>query len=235
MRGPNWFAEKLLVTNPFLETTPQPGAPAPLPAAAPAPAAVPQAAAPVATPQRGAAILGGAPAPQQPQPAAVDPNVEAARRAREAKILEWVAEMRAAGHPRQALIGQLAQQGVSEMQAHTAINEADMFAGMMGRPHPVDIDPQVKAEIEKQGPMLVTAPLSNAADPIAGDEQSIKMAISEAEQMAAQGADHKTVLAFLTNVGAPAAQAHELAARMTNGPEEEAPKKRFSLRRGKKD
>ena len=147
MGGLKCATEISIVSNPFLETTAQPGLPDPS-AAQPAPADTAQQ-------PRAAATLGASPTPQA-EPRAADPSVEAARRAREAKILEWVAEMRAAGHPRQALISQLAQQGVTELEAHIAVNEADLFAGMMGRPHPADIDPQVKAEIEKQGPMLVT-------------------------------------------------------------------------------
>ena len=185
---------------------------------------------------RAAATLGAPPHPQSQQPVAADPNVEAARKAREAKVLEWVAEMRAAGHPRQALISQLAQQGVSELEAHTAVNEADLFAGMMGRPHPVDIDPHVRDAIEKEGPMLVTEALSNQADPVAGDERSVAKAVATAEQMASDGADSDAVMEFLVNAGAPPEQAHQLVEQMMARTQDAAaPKKRFSLRRNKKD
>ena len=224
MRGLKCPTEISIVSNPFLETTAQPGLPDPS-AAQPAPADTAQQ-------PRAAATLGASPTPQAEPPAA-DPSAEAARRAREAKILEWVAEMRAAGHPRQALISQLAQQGVTELEAHIAVNEADLFAGMMGRPHPADIDPQVRAEIEKQGPMLVTEALANQSDPVAGDERSIAKSVAQAEQMAAEGADQETVMAFLVNAGAPMEQAQELSTRLTQNAGEAEPKKRFSLRRNK--
>ena len=225
MGGLKCATEISFVTNPFLETTAQPGLADPS-------AAQPGLGDMAAQQPRAAATLGAVPTPKA-EPLAADPSVEAARRAREAKILEWVAEMRAAGHPRQALISQLAQQGVTELEAHIAVNEADLFAGMMGRPHPADIDPQVKAEIEKQGPMLVTEALANQADPVAGDERGIAQSVAQAEQMAAEGADHESVMAFLLSAGAPAEQAQELASRLTSGSEEESPKKRFSLRRNK--
>ena len=223
MRGSKSAAVISLVSNPFLETAAQSGLPT---------SAQPAAGNMSAQQPRAAATLGAAQAPQA-QPLAADPNIEAARRAREAKILEWVAEMRAASHPRQALISQLAQQGVTELEAHTAVNEADLFAGMMGRPHPADIDPQVRAEIEKQGPMLVTEALANQADPVAGDERGVAKSIAEAEQMAAEGADQQTVMTFLMNAGAPSEQAQELAARLTTADGEAAPKKRFSMRRNR--
>ena len=119
------------------------------------------------------------------------------------------------------------------MEAHIAVNEADLFAGMMGRPHPADIDPQVKAEIEKQGPMLVTEALANQSDPVVSDERGIAQSVAQAEQMAAEGADHESVMSFLLSAGAPAEQAQELASRLIAGSEQEAPKKRFSLRRNK--
>lgn len=169
-----------------------------------------------------------------PQPRVEDPAMIAARQAREAKILEWVAEMREVGHPRQALVAQLAQQSVSEAQANLAINEADLFAGMMGRPHPADIDPNVRERIDQQGPMLVTESLTNQADPVGGDEQNIANVVKEAEQIAAEGADEQTLFSFLTNAGAPPAQAEELTARLiAQYGEPESDKKRFGLRRRK--
>lgn len=169
-----------------------------------------------------------------PQPAE-DPDAAAVRQAREAKILEWVAEMRAAGHPRQALIAQLAQQGVGEIESNTAINEADMFAGMMGRPHPIDIDPYVKASIEKQGPMLVTDAYANQNDPVASDEQNVAAAVAKAKEMAEEGADTQTVMDFLVTAGAPAEQAQEVATRLiaeARGEDKES-KKRFGFLRRK--
>ena len=81
--------------------------------------------------------------------------------------------------------------------------------------------------------MLVTEALANQADPVAGDERGIAQSVAQAEQMAAEGADHESVMAFLLSAGAPAEQAQELASRLTSGSEEESPKKRFSLRRNK--
>lgn len=180
--------------------------------------------------QQAGVAQAGAPATQQVE----DPQAAAMRQAREAKILEWVAEMRAAGHPRQTLISQLAQQGVQEVEANAAINEADMFAGMMGRPHPIDIDPNVRASIEKEGPMLVTEAFANQQDPVQSDEQNVAAAIAEAESMAADGADAATIVDFLVTAGAPTEHAHEVAQRAL----EEAgnageSKKRFGLRRRK--
>lgn len=157
----------------------------------------------------------------------------AARRQREAKILEWVAEMREAGHPREALVAQLAQQNVTDVESNSAINEADLFAGMMGRPHPADIDPDVRARIDQEGPMLVTESLANQADPVNGDERAVAMFVAEAEQMAAEGADEKALIDFLTSAGAPPAQAEELTARLTADRPNRPGKKRFGLRRQK--
>ena len=84
--------------------------------------------------------------------------------------------------------------------------------------------------------MLVTEALSNQADPVAGDERSVAKAVATAEQMASDGADSDAVMEFLVNAGAPPEQAHQLVEQMMARTQDAAaPKKRFSLRRNKKD
>ena len=164
-------------------------------------------------------------------PMAHAPAPEEARQAREEKLMEFVAEMRAAGHPRQAIMAQLLPANVSEIEASQSIDQADLFAGMMGRPHPADISPHVREQIEKQGPMLVTESLAKQHDAVAGDEQNVAIALEEAKKMAAQGHGKQQVLDFLVSSGAPSDQAQQVIESLEFGDSSESPKKRFGFRK----
>jgi len=167
-----------------------------------------------------------------PQTAAVDSAaIEQARALREAKLMDYVAEMREAGHPRQAILAQLLPAKVGEEEANAIIDQADLFAGMMGRPHPVDINPQVRAHIENQGPMLVTDSLAKQKDPEENTTEKIGDALEQAEQMYKQGADAQSILDFLAAAGAPTDQARQVVGQMFAEPDENTKKKRFGLRR----
>ena len=194
------------VSNPFLET------------------AVQQSPAGAATQQMDVGTQPEAPMTQAPSP-------EEARQAREEKLMEFVAEMRAAGHPRQAILAQLLPANVSETEANLTIDNADLFAGMMGRPHPIDINPSVREQIEKQGPMLVTDSLTRQRDAEASDEQNVAITLDQAKAMAAQGRGKQEVFDFLVSSGAPTEQAQQVIEGLPFKDAGEAPKKRFGFLR----
>jgi len=134
-----------------------------------------------------------------------------------AQAMEAATELRAAGQPRAAIKAQLASMNVSDTTADYLINQADLFAGMMGRPHPQDIDPGIKQQIDASGPMMITESLAdqmnevNSAAPMSRDE-----ALAKAKSMADGGADVDAVSAYLMNSGAPEDEAIQIAEQLVS-------------------
>ena len=166
-----------------------------------------------------------------PQPAATQTSTEEAPReeAHGQQAVDYVAEMRAAGHPRQAIVAELMKSNVGQATGEALINQADLFAGMMGRPHPMDIDPQVRAQIDQDGPMMVTESLAKQNDRGANPEAQRSKAIEKAREMAANGADSDTLMLFLTDAGAPEDQARELISKLVEQSDEGKNKKKRGL------
>ncbi len=153
-----------------------------------------------------------------------------------AKAMEAATELRANGQGREAVKAHLATMNVSETAAEYLINQADLFAGMMGRPHPRDIDPSIRGQIDETGPMMISESLvvqkNAAASPLPASKDE---ALARAKSMAEQGADTDTITQFLVKSGAPSDEAAELAHRFitTNldGTSKKNKKKRGLFRR----
>ena len=155
--------------------------------------------------------------PDAGQAPATEPNPQTqAREAQGQQALDYAVEMRAAGHPRGAIVEALGKANVGQATAEALINQADLFAGMMGRPHPADIDPQVREQIDKDGPMMVTESLAQQNDRSGDQEERRAKTISKAKDMAENGADEDTLMLFLTDAGAPEDQAQELVRKILN-------------------
>jgi len=146
-------------------------------------------------------------------------------------MAEYAAEMRAAGHSRQSIAAKFAEANVTDFEAQSVINEVDLFAGMMGNPHPVDIDPSIREQVDSHGPMLVTEALNQRIDPVEQSEPKIGEAKQTAREMAEQGEDPQAILQYLTNAGAPPDQARQIIENLMQETGGAKKKSRFSRRK----
>lgn len=154
------------------------------------------------------------------------------------KAMAYVAEMRAQGHGRTAIVTQLTAHNIGESTAEYFINQADLFAGMMGRPHPMDIDPQIKAQIDAEGPMMVTESLAMERDPLENNEEHREAKIAQVRQMAESGAERDELVMRLIDGGAPADQAQQIVhgiLKEINGDDDSSKKKRRGFLRKSKE
>lgn len=158
---------------------------------------------------------------QQSAPAPAAPAPDTA-----AQAMEVAAELRAEGTPREQIIRELSVLQVSEAAANNLIDEADLFAGMMGRPHPADINPHVREQIDAKGPMMVTDSLANqqaTSGPANIDRDQV---IATAKSMIEESTPVAEVIDYLVLNGAPPDQARDLAGRLASDFEAAQPKKK---------
>jgi hypothetical protein len=154
----------------------------------------------------------------------------------EAEAMDLATEMRSQGHHRADVVAQLSSLRVSETAAEYLVNQVDLYAGMFGRPHPVDIDQRVRQQIDKNGPMMMTETIGATVQRSAPTSEQREHVISKAREMAESGYHESEIVKFLVSNGAPQDQATSLAGKLTtqgasNPPGEKKKKRRGLLRR----